>query len=187
MNKGEGFPRKVGDWTELSSEIVYDNPWIEVRHSHVLNPNGGKGIYGVVHFKNIAIGVIPVDNNGNTYLVGQERFPFNGKYTWEIIEGGGPLHINPIESAKRELLEEAGIVAKEWKLIQEMDLSNSATTEIAMIYLATDLSFTESNPEETEKLAIRKLSFEEAYKEVLDGKIKDSLSVAGLLKANTIL
>ncbi len=173
---------KKGSWTELSKKEVYDNPWIKVTESQVLNPNGGKGIYGVVHFKNLAIGVIPIDDEGNTWLVGQDRFPFDGKFTWEIIEGGGPLGVDPIESAKRELLEEAGLKAKKWELIQEMDLSNSATTEVAKIYVATGLSFHESDPDDTEKLEVKKLPFEEVYQMVLKGEIVDSLSVSGIMR-----
>lgn len=176
------FPRKRGSWTELETEVKYSNPWIEVSESQVLNPNGGKGIYGVVHFKNLAIGVIPIDDEGNTWLVGQDRFPFDGKFTWEIIEGGGPLDIDPIDSAKRELLEEAGLKAENWDLIQEMDLSNSATTEVAKIYVATGLSFHESDPDDTEKLEVKKVSFDEAYQMVLKGEIVDSLSVTGILR-----
>lgn len=180
------FPRKRGSWTELNNKVVYSNPWIEVSESQILNPNGGEGIYGVVHFKNLAIGVIPLDEDNNTWLVGQERFPFNGKFTWEIIEGGGPLKDDPLDSAQRELLEEAGLKAQEWELIQEMDLSNSATTEVAMIYTAKMLSFHESNPDDTEKLQVKKVSFEEAYQMVLNGEIMDSLSVAGILKLRLI-
>ncbi len=175
-------PVKIGSWTELSRKEVYDNPWIRVTESQVLNPNGGKGIYGVVHFKNLAIGIIPVDDEGNTWIVGQDRFPFEGKYTWEIIEGGGPIQIDPVESARRELLEEAGIKAEKFELIQEMDLSNSATTEKALIYVATGLSFHQSEPEETEKLQLKKIPFEELYQMVFRGEIQDSLSVAGVLK-----
>lgn len=181
------FPRKVGKWTELSRQEVYANNWISINHSEILNPNGGQGIYGVVHFKNLAIGIIPIDDKGNTYLVGQERFPFNGKYTWEIIEGGGPVEEDPLQSAKRELLEEAGLKAQSWSLIQEMDLSNSATDERALIYLAKDLSQHESNPDETEDLQIKKLPLTEAIEMVMRGNIIDSLSVAGLLKAKILL
>lgn len=181
------FPRMVGKWKELNRKEVYGNNWISVYHSEILNPNGGEGIYGVVHFKNLAIGVIPIDDYGNTYLVGQERFPFNGKYTWEIIEGGGPVEKDPMESAKRELLEEAGLKAESWALIQEMDLSNSATDERALIYLAKDLSQHQSNPDETEDLQIKKLPLTEAIEMVMRGKIIDSLSVAGLLKAKILL
>ena len=176
------LPKKRGSWTELSTEVKYDNPWIQVSESQILNPNGGKGIYGVVHFKNLAIGVIPIDEEGNTWIVGQERFPFDGKYTWEIIEGGGPLEDDPVDSARRELLEEAGLKAEKMTLIQEMDLSNSATTEHVKIYVATGLTQHETNPDETEKLDIKKVSFEELYNMVLSGEVIDSLSVTGVLK-----
>ncbi len=181
------FPNKKGSWTELNKEVKYSNPWIEVSESKVLNPNGGDGIYGVVHFKNLAIGIIPIDKEGNTWIVGQDRFPFDGKFTWEIIEGGGPLEIDPITSAKRELLEEAGLKAKDWKLIQEMDLSNSATTEKALIYLAEGLSFHETNPDDTEDLKLEKISFEELYQRVIRGEIVDSLSVVGVLRLKDML
>ncbi len=179
--------RKVGSWTELEKREVYNNPWIEVSESKVLNPNGGEGIYGVVHFKNLAIGVIPLDEDMNTWIVGQHRFPFNGKFTWEIIEGGGPLGDDPRDSARRELLEEAGIKAQELELIQEMDLSNSATTERALIYLARGLSFHSNDPDETEDLQIRKIPFEELYQMVLRGEVVDSLSVAGVLRLKLML
>lgn len=174
--------RKVGAWTELSRREVYDNPWIRVTESQVLNPNGGEGIYGVVHFKNLAIGVIALDDQNHTWLVGQDRFPFDGKYTWEIVEGGGPVEVDPVESAKRELLEEVGLKAEKWELIQEMDLSNSATTERALIYLATGISHHEAQPDETEQLQVRRLPLEDAFQMVLQGEIVDSLSVAGLLR-----
>lgn len=181
------FPQWKGEWQELSRQTIYDNPWIALKHSEVRNPNGGKGIYGVVHFKNIAIGIIPIDEEGYTYLVGQERFPLGGIYTWEIIEGGGPLDIDPLESAQRELREEAGLKARHWQLIQEMELSNSATTERAIIFLATGLERVEAQPEATEKLQLRHLPFTELEREVLEGNITDSLSVAGTLRAARIL
>lgn len=174
--------KKIGSWTELERKEIYDNPWIKLTESEVLNPNGGEGIYGVVHFKNLAIGVIPLDEEMNTWIVGQDRFPFAGKFTWEIIEGGGPLNEDPLDSAKRELLEEAGLKAENWELIQEMDLSNSATDERAMIYVARGLSFHESDPDETEDLQVKKISFEDLYQMVLKGEVKDSLSVAGVLR-----
>ncbi|MEQ9261967.1 MAG: NUDIX hydrolase [Owenweeksia sp.] len=179
--------KNIGSWKELDRTVKYSNPWIEVTESNVINPNGGKGIYGVVHFKNLAIGVIPLDEENNTWIVGQERFPFNGKYTWEIIEGGGPLQDSPEDSARRELLEEAGLMAEKLELIQEMDLSNSATDERALIYVARGLSFHDSNPDETEKLQVRKIPFEDLYQMVLDGEVTDSLSVSGVLKLKLIL
>ncbi len=182
-----GYPRQLGMWKELDREVRYNNPWIEVTESRVINPNGGKGIYGVVHFKNLAIGIIPLDEENNTWIVGQERFPFNGKFTWEIIEGGGPLEIDPEESARRELLEEAGLKAQSLELIQEMDLSNSATDERALIYVARGLSQHQANPDEMEKLQVKKLPFAELYQMVMEGTITDSMSVTGVLKLKLLL
>lgn len=168
-------------WIITQQKVVYSNPWIEVVHHEVLNAAGNPGIYGTVNFKNYAIGIIALDDENNTWLVGQYRFPLN-TYTWEIPEGGGPIHHTPLESAKRELEEEIGVIAKNWQLIQQLQLSNSATNEIAFLYLATDLSFTPSKPDEDEVLAIKKLPFEEVYQLVKAGQITDSLSVAAVLK-----
>ncbi len=181
MNKQD-----VNPWTILSSSEKYDNPWITVTEHQILNPKGGEGIYGTVHFKNIAIGIIVLDEDHNTWLVGQYRFPLN-TYSWEIPEGGGLLAVDPLESAKRELKEETGLIARKWTIIQKMHLSNSVSDELAIIYLATDLIEGESNPEETEDLRILKLPFEEAYTLLLSGKITDSISVAAILRIKLML
>jgi len=173
-------------WTILSSEIKYENPWIKVTENQVLNPKGGPGIYGVVHFKNIAIGIIPMDSEGYIWLVGQYRFPLE-EYSWEIPEGGGHPDIDPLESAKRELLEETGIQANTWKNILTMHLSNSVSDEIGYVFLATDLSFGQAMPEETEELEIQKIHIEEAFQMVCEAKITDSLSVAGILRLKTMI
>src|SRR5688572_31918894 len=103
-------------WTTISEEVKYENPWIKVEEHQVLNPAGKPGIYGKVHYKHIAIGIIPIDEENNTWIVGQYRYPLLA-YSWEIIEGGGKIGVDPVESAKRELLEEAGIIAEEWELL----------------------------------------------------------------------
>src|ERR1700761_6243269 len=97
-------------WQVKSQKEVYDNAWINLTEYQVINPSGNPGIYGKIHFKNFAIGVVSLDAEMNTYLVGQYRFPLNA-YSWELPEGGGPLDEEPIESAKRELLEETGLKA----------------------------------------------------------------------------
>jgi ADP-ribose pyrophosphatase len=173
-------------WTTLESRKIYENNWIGLTEHDVINPSGGKGIYGQVHFKNLAIGILPLDEEKNTWLVGQYRYPLNA-YSWEIPEGGGPLHLPALDSAKRELLEETGLTASHWQQIQQMHLSNSVSDELAIIYLATGLTEGESEPEETEQLCIRKLPFEEAYQMVLHGEITDSMSVAAILKTKILL
>ena len=173
-------------WTILSQRQVYDNKWIGLTEYDVINPGGGKGIYGKVHFKNLAIGILPLDEELNTWLVGQYRFPLD-QYSWEIPEGGGDPAIAPVESAQRELLEETGLVAKEWTPIIELHLSNSVSDEKAIIYLARQLEQREPEPEETEQLVVRKVPFAEAYRMVEEGLITDSMSVAAILKVKIML
>lgn len=173
-------------WKTLSSEKIYDSPWIGLTKHDVLNPNGNPGTYSVVHFKNLAIGVIALDDDLNTWIVGQYRYPIN-EYSWEIPEGGGDRNIEPLESAKRELKEETGISAGKWTKIQEMHLSNSASDEFCILYIAQDLTFGESHPEDDEQLDVRKLHFDELYKMVVDGEITDSLTVAAVLKVKIML
>ena len=167
-------------WITNSSEEVYQNPWISVLHEKVTDPGGREGIYGVVQFKNTAVGVIPIDEEGYTYLVGQYRYPLK-EYSWEIPEGGCPLGEDELEAAIRELKEETGIVAETWEKIQTLHTSNSVTNESASIYLARNLSFGESKPESTEELQIRRIKLDEAIEMALSGKITDAMSVAGLL------
>jgi len=173
-------------WQIIDQRNIYDNPWIQVIEYNVINPGGGKGIYGKVHFKNNAIGIVPLDAEGNTWLVGQYRFPLDA-YSWEIPEGGGDLQTDPLVSANRELLEETGIKAQKWTKIMDMHLSNSVTNETAVVYLAQELSFHAARPEESEQLAIKKLPFKKAFDMVNAGEITDSISVAALLKVNYLL
>jgi 8-oxo-dGTP pyrophosphatase MutT (NUDIX family) len=173
-------------WSTLSSREVYDNKWIQVVEHQVINPAGGKGIYGKVHFKNKAIGIVALDENNNTWLVGQWRYPLN-EWSWEIPEGGGPNEDEVLLSAKRELKEETGLVANRWTMIQRVHLSNSVSDEEGFLFLAEDLTQGESALEETEAdLKVWKLPFDDALAMVLDGKITDSLSVMALLKVARI-
>jgi len=173
-------------WKILSEKPVYRNNWISVTEFDVINPGGGIGIYGKIHFKNIAVGVLPLDEALNTYLVGQYRFPLNA-FSWEIPEGGGDPAIEPVESAKRELIEETGLVALDWTPILTMHLSNSVSDEFAILFLARRLEQRTSMPEETEKLVVKKLPFEEAYQMVDKGLITDSMSVATIQKVKLML
>ena len=157
-------------WQITSEKKVYDNPWISVTEYQVINPSGNPGIYGKVHFKNFAIGIIPLDEYMNTWLVGQYRFAL-GSYSWEIPEGGGVLGIDPLDSAKRELLEETGLKAERWTELQRMHLSNSVSDELSIIYLAQGLQQFEPEPEDTEQLIVKKLPFKEVYNMVCEGKI----------------
>jgi 8-oxo-dGTP pyrophosphatase MutT (NUDIX family) len=173
-------------WTTLKITPIYDNPWIRLEQHDIINPAGKSGIYGKVHFKNRAMAIIPIDEEGNTWLIGQYRYPLD-IYSWEIPMGGGPIGKDLLESAKRELKEETGLRAEKWTEIMKIHTSNSVTDELAIVYLAEGLSQGETEFEETEILQIKKLPFDEALKMVMSGEITDSISVAGILKAARIL
>lgn len=169
-------------WQRESSKLVYENPWMRVREDQVIRPDGKPGIYGVVEFRNWAIGIVPVTAEGDTILVGQFRYPLD-HYSWEIVEGGGPKADSPLESAMRELREETGITANRWTYLGELALSNSVTDEIGCVFLAEDLTFGESEPEGTEQLAIKRVPLEEAYRMAMTGEIADGLAIVGLARA----
>lgn len=174
---------KENPWKTISKKNVYDNPWINVSHHDVINPSGGKGIYGKVSFKNLAIGIIPVDENLNTWIVGQYRYTLD-EYSWEIPMGGGQIGVPALESAKRELKEETGIIAENWKVISKIHTSNSVTDEVGFTFIAYGLKFKETEFEETERLEIKKIHLSDAYEMVMKNEITDSLSQAGILKAH---
>jgi ADP-ribose pyrophosphatase len=177
---------EINPWKTLKSEVKYENPWIKITENDTINANGGKGIYGVVHFKNIAIGIIPLDEDYNTWIVGQYRYPLN-EYSWEICEGGGPLNEGVLDSAKRELKEELGLEANSWSEIMETHLSNSVSDEKGVIFIAKELSYHQPEPEEGEVLQLKKLPFIKVYEMVMNGEITDSLSIIGILKAKLLI
>ncbi|MFC1588960.1 NUDIX domain-containing protein [Pseudomonadota bacterium] len=178
MNKLKTYPNS---WQYQSSKDIYDNAWFSLHEDEVINPGGGISHYGKIHFKNLAIGIIPVDEDNNTWLVGQYRY-VPDCYSWEIPMGGGPLYIDPLDSAKRELKEETGLSATHWQEIMQLHTSNSVTNERGLIYVARGLSEGETEFEETEDLKIQKLPLEEAFERVMNGEITDAVSIAGLLK-----
>lgn len=168
-------------WTTIRMDTVYDNPWIRVDESQVIHPRGEPGIYGVVHFKNRAIGIIPVDEHGFTWLVGQFRYAL-GTYEWEIPEGGCPTEESPSEAAVRELEEETGLIAGSMEILfDNLALSNSVTDERATIFVATDLQLGKMSPDPTEELRTWRLPLEDAIAMVHSGQITDSVSVIALL------
>ena len=168
-------------WKLQESQQKYDNPWITLHEDKVINPGGGISQYGRAHFKNLAIGIIPLDEDMNTWLVGQWRYPLD-EYSGEIPMGGGPIGIDKLESAKRELKEETGIEADHWEEFLRMHTSNSVTDEVGYAFVARGLTFGETEFEETEDLAIKKLPFTEALAMCMDGRITDSLTMVAIFK-----
>lgn len=168
-------------WKTHHGKELYDNPWINVTEYQVTNPSGGAGIYGVVSFKNLAIGVVPLHADGTITLVGQYRYPLE-RYSWEIPEGGGPVGVDPLESAQRELLEETGLKAHRWQELFRMHLSNSVSDELGIVFLAQEFEQHHPEPEETEDLELLRIPLQEAYQAVQDGLITDSLTVAAIFR-----
>ena len=168
-------------WTRGDARLVYDNPWIRVTEYAALAPTGAPATYGLVGFKNLALAILPVFDDGTIVLVGQSRFPAQD-YSWELPEGGGPLDVDPLESARRELREEAGLKAADWRQILQAQLSNYVTDERAVGYLATGLSAVAAEPDETELFALARVPFREALDAAMAGHMKDMLTVAMLLR-----
>jgi 8-oxo-dGTP pyrophosphatase MutT (NUDIX family) len=175
------YPYKNGPWQVVSGSQVYENPWIKVIHEDVLHPDGSKGIYGTVHFRNWALGVVALNEAGQVLLVGQWRYPLQ-QYSWEIPEGGGSLRKPLLASMQRELQEETGYSARNWESLGTVHTSNSVCCETGFIWLATDLQAGVANPEGSEELQVRWVPLAEALSMVMQSQITDSLSVAAILK-----
>ncbi|MFL5674150.1 MAG: NUDIX domain-containing protein [Chloroflexota bacterium] len=165
-----------GPWIRRSRRVAYDNPWLTVWHDDVTRPDGAPGIYGVVHFANVAAGVLVLDDDDRVLLVGQHRYALDA-YSWELPEGGVPDDETALDGARRELREETGVEATDWRELARVHLSNSVTDEVAVLFLATGLSHGSATPDGTEDLAIRWLPFEDVLGMTLDGRISDAMTV----------
>jgi 8-oxo-dGTP pyrophosphatase MutT (NUDIX family) len=170
-------------WKKLTSRTVYDNAWMTVFEDKVINPAGGENLYGHVHFKNKAIAIVPLDDNGNTWIVGQSRFTI-GEYTWEVPMGGSHTGEDPVETARRELKEETGLTASSLTLLMRLHTSNSITDEEGFVFVARGLTTGEPEFDEMEDLTIRKVPLSEAVDMIVSGEITDAISVAALLRVN---
>lgn len=174
--QGDGWVRRG------EPRVRFDNPWMEVSERDAVAPTGHAAVYGVVHFKNIGIAILPLHEDGTVTLVGQHRY-VAGAYSWELPEGGGALDVDPLDSAKRELAEETGLIAANWTKIMEVELSNSITDERGVAFIATGLTPGPAAPDETEVIRTARIPFREALEQATNGNITDMLTVAVLLRA----
>jgi 8-oxo-dGTP pyrophosphatase MutT (NUDIX family) len=170
---------RIGPWTRRSRAVAYENPWITIWHDDVARPDGSPGIYGVVHFANLAAGVVVLDDGDRVLLVGQHRYTLDA-YSWEIPEGGVPAGESALDGARRELREETGVEADGWREIVRFHLSNSISDEAGVLFAARARSHGVATPEPSEDLAIRWLPFDEAVAMTIDGRITDAMTIMGL-------
>lgn len=172
-------PIRSGPWLRRSRRIAYENAWVTVWHDEVTRPDGQPGIYGLVHFANLAVGVVVLDEDDRVLLVGQHRYALDAM-SWEIPEGGVPAGESALEGAVRELREETGVEAADWRELARLHLSNSVSDEAAILFSARAVTHGEADPEGTEQLEVRWVPFEEALAMTLDGRITDALTVCGI-------
>ena len=183
MGQKPSWMRESGPgWTGAEDTVVYENPWIRVTESRPTAPTGRQALYGVVHMKNLALGVLPLHDDGTVTLVGQHRYVF-GRYSWELPEGGGPLGEDPLANIQRELAEEAGLAAREWRQILSLQMSNAVTDETGFGYLATGLYSAPAAPDDHELIATARVPFREALEQAVNGNMPDAITVALLLRA----
>jgi 8-oxo-dGTP pyrophosphatase MutT (NUDIX family) len=171
-----------GPWTRRSRRIAYENPWLTIWHDDVIRPDGQPGIYGVVHFANLAVGVLAIDADDRVLLVGQHRYTLDA-WSWEIPEGGVPAGETALEGARRELREETGVDAATWRELCRSHLSNSVSDEEAVLYLATGLTHGPAAPDGTEELEIRWAPFDEVLSMTFDGRITDAMTILAVHRA----
>jgi 8-oxo-dGTP pyrophosphatase MutT (NUDIX family) len=170
-------------WQANNPRRILDNPWFSVDQFDAIAPTGAPADYYVQGFKAHAVGALPLHTDGTVTLVGQWRFPF-GRYSWEIPEGGAPKSEAPLDGAKRELREEAGLDAANWRHVLTMQLSNASSDEVAFGYLATGLTPLPRAPDATEDLTIVRAPFRQALRAAVDGHIQDAITVAMLLRVH---
>ncbi len=174
---------RVGPWVRRATAVPYANPWIQVEHHEVSDPSGKVGVYGVVRFKHLALGCVPLHEDGTVTLVGQHRYPLD-QWSWEVPEGGGRKDHDPLDEIRRELKEETGLTATEWIPLGSLHTSNSVSDETAMLWLARGLAEGERQLDSTEgDLQVKRIPFEEAFQMAVDGRLTDSITVAAILRA----
>lgn len=168
-----------GPWRIKTSEVAYRDPFIKVRLDQVIRPDGKDGQHVVVNIK-AGVCAIPMDDTQNVFLTNEFHYGI-GRYSLEGISGGIEAGEDALESARRELQEEAGLAAAQWEFLTAVDPLTTIVVSPVRIYLATELSQAPRNPEGTEQIEIIKIPFAEAIEVVMAGEISHAPTCVAML------
>ncbi|MGH3876771.1 MAG: NUDIX domain-containing protein [Actinophytocola sp.] len=175
------------DFEVLGTEDVYQGRVIAVRVDEVAMPGGGRAKREVVEHLG-AVAILALDEDDHVTLIHQYRHPI-GRRNWELPAGliDKPGE-DPVETARRELVEEVGLAAADWSVLVDVAASPGFTDEVVRVYLATDIAAVERHVEGDEEadLVARRFPLEEAVRMVLTGEIVNASSIGGLLAAHAV-
>ena len=177
-----GFMMKHGPYTLTFSKDVYKNPWIRVHEDHILRPNGKEGLYGIVEYSG-GVTTVALNDKNEIYLVKEYHYAVDED---GITLPGGGIDTGevPLAAAKRELLEESGVVAKEWVELGSAQPSPMIMNNTEHLFLAVGAEVKAGHEEEFTLLTV---PFGEAVQMVMDSKIKHAASCIAILKAKEFL
>jgi ADP-ribose pyrophosphatase len=178
-------PRRVGPYTVLSSRAQYQNPWIRVREDRVIRPGGSEGLFGVVEMVG-GSSVLAIDADEHAYLVREYKYAA-ARDSLEVVSGAIDAGEMPLAAAKRELREEAGLVAAEWQELGTVDPFTTAIRCTNHLFLAKSLSPTAADPDDGEEISVVRVPFTAALQMVLVGEITHASSCILILRAARLL
>lgn len=173
-------------WQTLSTRIAYENPFMRVHEDQAINPFGKQTVYGWVESTSEAVYVVPVDEDNNTYIIQQYRYPLR-ENVWECVAGRVDDE-SPEAAAKRELLEEAGLDARTITTIGKLYMVTGIATFAMTVCIARGLTHVTDNIGEDEEIVdLQKLPLQKAIERAMTGSIACSPSITALFMAKTYL
>jgi ADP-ribose pyrophosphatase len=170
---------------QLSAEYKFKGRIINLRVDEALLPNGATATREVVEH-NGGICIVPLTDENEVLMVEQYRYPYS-EVVLEIPAGKRDGNEEPLEGGKRELREETGATAENYTFLGELYPTPGYCGEIIYMYLATGLSYGETDPDEDEFLNVKKIPLEKAVEMIMNGEIKDAKTQTAILKVERML
>lgn len=174
-----------GPWQIVSSQTVYRDPWMHVRRDEVIRPDGAPGTYSVVQIKP-GVAVLAVEEDGTAHLTDEFHYGI-GRQSLEVVSGGIEPGEDAEATARRELREELGFEAVEWRALGTVDPFTSSLVSPTQLYLARRLRYVGTAPEGTEQIRRVSVPLADAVEMVLDSRITHAPSCVAILKAAWLL